>query len=82
MALLKKCDRCKKEIGEENEIGVKTNIYRLIPDEAYIRPSQKLLKAAKEENASLEYFPVRFKEFFFGEIDLCGACFDVFMKLP
>ena len=81
MAILKKCDRCKKEIGDENEIGTVVSIYKYVPEDAYLRPSKKLLIAAKEENATLEYFPIKFKEAFSGQIDLCQLCFGDFMKI-
>ncbi len=82
MALLKTCDRCDLPIQDENQIGIVVGFYRLIPEEAYIRPSERLLAAAKQEIRDLEYFPIKWKEDKMGQVDLCGGCFDEFMKLP
>ena len=82
MALIKNCDRCKRTLDKENDIGVVVGAYRLIPENGYIRPSQKLLGIAKQEDRDLEYFPVQFAKHLFGQIDLCQECFDDFMKLP
>lgn len=77
---LKQCDRCKKTVNEEAEIGVALQMFTIIPQRGYIRPSQKLLAAARETNAKLEYFPLEWERHLFGEIDLCRSCFGEFMK--
>lgn len=82
MAQLKICDRCKKQIAEENEIGVVIGISKYRADRGYIRPSKKLLEEAKKEMPELEYFPVEFKAIPKGEFDLCSSCFEEFMALP
>lgn len=82
MSQLKQCDKCKKSVSEENEIGVIVGISNFRVDRGYIRPSKRLLEMAKEATPEIEYFPIEFKKIPKGEIDLCRNCFDEFMKLP
>lgn len=73
---IRQCNRCKKVVDSESEIGVVVDISRFRVTRGYIRPSRLLREAA-----NTEYFPLMFTEQFGGEIDLCDQCFAAFMKL-
>ncbi len=82
MAQIKQCDRCKKVIENDNEIGLTMDVFKVVVNSGYIR-AKKLIEMAKKGEGfkDLEYLPITFRDEKFGQIELCRNCFTDFMKL-
>ena len=80
MADIKACDRCKKRLTGENDIGMVAQLEHITIIRGYIRPAPKLLELAKESDPMLEYLPLTFHKGMVKHLDLCSPCLLEFMS--